>query len=111
MAHPLSSADAKPVIGNGRREAWVLRFPFTNWRESDHTPFGNVAGFAYRNESSFGFGSVDGGSLAGNESASVLSSIFSRLPCRSSGFTGRSSGSLPGNSRVTNFVGSLFCLD
>ena len=45
-------------------------------------------------ESSFGFGRDEGGSLAGNESAIVLSSIFSRFACGSPGSTGRSSGSL-----------------
>jgi hypothetical protein len=37
---------------------------------------------------------LDGGSLAGNESATVLSNIFSRMPSRSSGSTSLSSGSL-----------------
>src|SRR5690349_19854000 len=45
-------------------------------------------------ESSIGFGSDEGGSLAGNESAIVLSSIFSRFACGSPGSTIRSSGSL-----------------
>src|SRR5207247_5911245 len=45
-------------------------------------------------ESSFGFGRDEGGSLAGNESAIVLSSIFSRFACGSPGSTIRSSGSM-----------------
>jgi hypothetical protein len=58
-----------------------------------------ACGFTFREcyrekESSFGFGRDEGGSLAGNESAIVLSSIFSRFPCSSPGSTIRSSGSL-----------------
>src|SRR5262249_17246175 len=48
----------------------------------------------HEKESSFGFGRDEGGSLAGNESAIVLSSIFSRFACGSPGSTIRSSGSL-----------------
>lgn len=44
-------------------------------------------------ESTEGFGKVEGGSLAGYESASVLSNIFSRIAMVSSGVTQRSSGS------------------
>jgi hypothetical protein len=47
-------------------------------------------------ESSLGFGNDDGASLAGKESAIVLSSIFSRFAFELAGFTTRSSGSLPG---------------
>jgi hypothetical protein len=47
-------------------------------------------------ESSLGFGRDDGASLAGKESAIVLSSIFSRFAFELSGSTTRSSGSLPG---------------
>lgn len=43
-------------------------------------------------ESLPGSGKVDGGSLAGNESASVLSSIFSRTAVSSAWFTEQSSG-------------------
>jgi hypothetical protein len=46
-------------------------------------------------ESSLGFGRDDGASLAGKESAIVLSSIFSRFAFELAGSTTRSSGSLP----------------
>lgn len=46
-------------------------------------------------ESSVGFGRDDGASLAGKESAIVLSSIFSRFAFKLAGSTTRSSGSLP----------------
>src|SRR5262249_61986822 len=46
-------------------------------------------------ESSLGFGRDDGASLAGKESAIVLSSIFSRFAFELAGSTNRSSGSLP----------------
>jgi hypothetical protein len=58
-----------------------------------------ACGFTFREcygekESSFRFGRDEGGSLAGNESAIVLSSIFSRFACSSPGSPIRSSGSL-----------------
>jgi hypothetical protein len=46
-------------------------------------------------ESSLGFGRDDAASLAGKESAIVLSSIFSRFAFEFAGSTTRSSGSLP----------------
>ncbi len=58
---------------------------------------GDLAGaqgcYAAYESSSAGSGIVDGGSLVGNESAKVLSSILSRRSCLSSFGTGRSSGS------------------
>ena len=49
----------------------------------------------FEKESSLGFGRDDGASLAGKESAIVLSSIFSRFAFELAGSTTRSSGSLP----------------
>jgi len=58
-------------------------------------------------ESSLGFGRDDGESLAGKESAIVLSSIFSRFAFELAGSTIRSSGSLPGLFEI-GFPGAVF---
>jgi hypothetical protein len=58
-------------------------------------------------ESSLGFDNDDGASLAGKESAIVLSSIFSRFAFELAGLTTRSSGSLPGFLAV-RFSGVVF---
>jgi hypothetical protein len=61
---------------------------------------GTIPHHAANESSSSGSGMLDGGSLVGNESARVLSSILSRIAFLSSSFTGRSSGSRrrPGSS-------------
>ena len=59
-------------------------------------------------ESSLGSGKDDSASLAGNESASVLSNIFSRFAFESDRPTKRSSGSLPGLVFDCRFLGTAF---
>src|SRR5215831_3608023 len=59
-------------------------------------------------ESSLGFGRDDGASLAGKESAIVLSSIFSRFAFELAGSTTLSSGSLPGLIFAVRFLGVAF---
>lgn len=55
-------------------------------------------------ESSVGSGRVDGGSLAGKESARVLSNIFSRVARASPASVERSSGSRVGSVEITGFA-------
>jgi hypothetical protein len=62
----------------------------------------------FEKESSVGSGRDDGASLAGKESAIVLSSIFSRFAFELAGSTTRSSGSLPGLIFEVRFSAAAF---
>jgi len=103
MISPADLLQARPRdLEEERRRERVLRFglPFAllrlrNLRKATRSLEScSPSCVFHEKESSFGFGRDEGGSLAGNESAIVLSSIFSRFACGSPGSTFRSSGSL-----------------